>query len=74
MRLTTRWAVITGIVAVVTGAAAPTVANADDAPSGRQFGQHVMTCAQTMGFDGEHNPGMHRGLAGWNGMACELAE
>lgn len=26
---------------------------------GRSFGQHVRTCAQTVGFDGDHNPGMH---------------
>jgi hypothetical protein len=30
-----------------------------------EFGHHVSTCAQTMGFDGTHNPGMHRGAAGW---------
>jgi hypothetical protein len=35
-------------------------AGADD-----QFGQHVRHCAQTMGFDGEHNPGMHQGYADW---------
>ena len=31
-----------------------------------QFGQHVRTCAQDMGFDGEHNPGMHQGAQGWS--------
>jgi len=35
------------------------------------FGQHVSTCAQTMGFSGEHNLGTHQGAAGWNGMPCE---
>jgi hypothetical protein len=35
------------------------------------FGQHVRTCAQTMDFSGEHNPGMHHGAAGWNGMPCQ---
>ncbi len=35
------------------------------------FGQHVSTCAQTMGFSGEHNPGMHHGAAGWDGMPCQ---
>lgn len=43
----------------VAGAVQPAVA-ADD------FGQHVRTCAQTMGFSGEHNPGMHQGFHGWN--------
>ena len=34
------------------------------------FGSHVSVCAQTMGFSGSHNPGMHRGAAGWDGEAC----
>lgn len=34
--------------------------------TGQEFGQHVSTCAQTMGFNGTHNPGMHDGFAGWN--------
>lgn len=34
------------------------------------FGQHVSACAQTMGFSGTHNPGMHHGAAGWDGMPC----
>ena len=34
------------------------------------FGMHVRVCAQTMGFDGTHNPGMHRGAAGWDGEPC----
>lgn len=34
------------------------------------FGQHVSECARTMGFDGDHNPGMHQGKAGWHGPAC----
>ena len=39
--------------------------------SGGAFGQHVRHCAQTMGFSGTHNPGMHRGFAGWDGAACQ---
>ena len=34
--------------------------------TGQEFGQHVVTCAQTMGFDGMHNPGMHQGFSGWD--------
>ncbi|MBK8460630.1 MAG: hypothetical protein IPL43_10990 [Micropruina sp.] len=30
------------------------------------FGHHVHHCAQHMGFDGEHNPGMHEGKSGWD--------
>jgi hypothetical protein len=38
--------------------------------SGRDFGQHVSECAQTMGFDAAHNPGMHEGRSGWDGLPC----
>ena len=49
------------VVALGTGiAAASPAAAADD------FGQHVSTCAQTMGFNEEHNPGMHQGFHGWD--------
>ena len=30
------------------------------------YGQHVGECAQSMGFDGVHNPGMHRGASMWD--------
>jgi len=59
-----------GVVSAVAGAvllAAPTGAYAQDA-TGRDYGHHVAHCAQTMGFDGTHNPGMHRGYAGWSPM------
>ena len=45
-------------------------ATAEAATGSGSFGQHVRTCAQTMGFSGLHNPGMHHGAAGWDGMAC----
>jgi hypothetical protein len=48
--------------------ALPSPAQADPAPG--DFGQHVSTCAQTMGLTGEHNPGMHDGASGWDGMPC----
>ena len=41
-------------------------APAEAASSNADFGQHVRTCAQTMGFDGTHNPGMHEGKSGWD--------
>ena len=40
------------------------------AASAGSFGQHVRDCAQTMGFSGTHNPGMHHGAAGWDGDPC----
>ena len=40
-------------------------AQPDGAESGRVFGQHVAAHANDMRFDGEHNPGMHQGFAGW---------
>ena len=39
-------------------------------PTGADFGRHVRHCAQAMEFSGTHNPGMHRGVAGWDGEAC----
>ena len=30
------------------------------------FGQHVRTCAQTHGFSADDNPGMHKGITGWD--------
>ena len=48
--------------------AVPVAAHADPATPG--FGQHVSTCAQTMGFSADHNPGMHQGASGWDGLPC----
>ncbi len=39
--------------------------------TGADFGRHVRNCAQTMGFSGAHNPGMHHGFVGWDGERCE---
>lgn len=50
--------------------AVPAVANAQPVSTGPAFGHHVSDCAQTMGFNADHNPGMHRGAAGWDGMPC----
>lgn len=50
--------VLTATVLTV-GAASPATA-ADD------FGDHVSTCAQAIGFSGDHNPGMHQGRHGWD--------
>ena len=40
-------------------------AAASAAPPVGSFGSHVSQHARTIGFDGTHNPGMHRGAAGW---------
>ena len=35
------------------------------------YGQHLRECAQTMGFDQHHNPGMHKGITRWDpAQAC----
>ncbi len=47
---------------------APVAASAQT--TGADFGRHVSHCSQTMGFSGTHNPGMHRGFAGWDGEPC----
>jgi hypothetical protein len=57
---------LTGAVLALAPAAGATT---DTAPA--NFGQHVRQCAQTMGFSGQHNPGMHDGAAGWDGMPCQ---
>ena len=54
-------------------AAALTVATGASiqAANAGEFGQHVRSCAQTMGFSAEHNPGMHQGFHGWDpGHTC----
>jgi hypothetical protein len=48
--------------------ALPSGAHAD--PGSGNFGQHVSQCAHTMGLSGVHNPGMHHGASGWDGMPC----
>ena len=61
-----------GTVVAVVGRLGPSAAAATG-PSGQSFGQHVANCAQTMGFNGQHNPGIHHGYAGWDGMRCAPA-
>ena len=42
-------------------------ASASAAPAdAAAYGQHVRNCAQSMGFDQDHNPGMHRGISMWD--------
>lgn len=66
MRGVLRGLVVIGAVAATVGLA-PVAASADTA-TGREYGQHVATCARDMGFDGAHNPGTHRGYVGWSAM------
>lgn len=56
-------------VIILVGSAVPAAAQ-ETAASGRPFGEHVSHCAQTMGFSGHHNPGMHRGITGWDHHTC----
>lgn len=60
VRVTVRVALTVGIAGVVAAAAGGSAQASDE------FGQHVVTCEQTMGFSGDHNPGMHQGYAGWS--------
>jgi hypothetical protein len=46
-------------VVLTVGAATPATAAGD-------FGEHVGSCAQTIGFSADHNPGMHQGRQGWD--------
>ena len=63
-----RRALVTTAMTVASVLVVPSTADA--AAYSASFGQHVRACAQTMGFSGTHNPGMHQGAAGWNGMTC----
>jgi hypothetical protein len=39
--------------------------------AGRDYGQHVVSCAHEMGgFDGTRNPGIHHGFAGYQVHSC----
>lgn len=49
----------------------PAAASTQPVAAAPNFGQHVSQCAQTMGFSGDHNPGMHRGASGWTGSPAE---
>lgn len=56
---------LTAVVALVlTLVAATPVAAADGAAYGACVAHHATTAG---GFSGDHNPGMHRGFAGWPG-------
>lgn len=59
----------TGLVTVVL-AGATTLALQPGAAAAGEYGQHVRQCAQEHGFDGSHNPGMHRGASGWHHEEC----
>jgi len=54
------------LIGTATLAATAILASAEAAAAEGEFGQHVQHCAQTTGFDGEHNPGMHAGVHGWS--------
>ena len=55
---------------ISSGFLVPGVAGATPPTEPGEFGQHIANCAQEHGFDAAHNPGMHRGRAGWDGASC----
>ena len=63
-RFALRAAAATAFVALgaVLAAGSASAAPADAAA----YGQHVRDCAQSMGFDHHHNPGMHQGITMWD--------
>lgn len=65
MRKTVR-AVAAG-AAVLGAVLALSVGTTGSASASDEFGQHVRTHAQEMGFSGNMNPGMHQGFHGWDG-------
>lgn len=60
-----RWVKL-GAIVVLAGTGPLVASPAQAADSNADFGQHVRACAQTMGFDAMHNPGMHQGKSGWD--------
>lgn len=47
--------------------AAPSIAASGNAADGQLYSQHVRDCQASMGFTGDHNPGvMHQGYSGWD--------
>ena len=52
-------ALAAAVLTVGAGTGTPATAAGD-------FGDHVSTCAQTIGFNADHNPGMHQGRSGWD--------
>lgn len=63
--MTTPLTKIVSIAFLAAGLSLTTTQSAS-AGAGSDFGHHVQSCAQVMGFDGTHNPGMHTGYAGWD--------
>lgn len=60
-------------VLALAGAGMLAAGSAQAADANFDFGQHVSSCAQSMGFDGTHNPGMHEGKSGWEpGEMCPM--
>lgn len=47
-------------------AAAVVTTGAGAAAAASDFGDHVVTCARTDGFNADHNPGMHQGYHAWS--------
>lgn len=58
------------IVMVIGGLSGSGLARAQSSPVNDGFGRHVASCARDGGFDGAHNPSVHRGPAGWDGGHC----
>ena len=53
-------------IGTVLAAAVLTVGAMTPATAADDFGDHVRTCAQDIGFSADHNPGMHQGDHGWD--------
>ena len=55
---------VTAALVVLGAVTASSSASADPADAA-MYGQHVRECA-AMGFDHDHNPGMHQGISMWD--------
>lgn len=57
---------LTIVTSAATAAVLLLLTGTGPASAADDFGQHVTSCVRSMGFDGQHNPGMHRGYSGWS--------
>lgn len=64
MTRTFRWIIATGALLAGLIAASPVAASGSGADFGACVAHHATT---ERGFSADHNPGMHRGYAGWPG-------
>lgn len=65
-RSTLRSAAVAAVAAFAAVMASSPASASASTPDAATYGQHVVECTQSMPFDQQHNPGMHRGFSMWD--------